>query len=136
MNAEAAPGPPVRRRGFVEVRWRQFRRAPRPVVRAVAISLIAALLAGAVYLAVDLGTTPAGAATGSDPRPLLIALYTLVVLVAGAIGTYLLVDQPTGAGGRPRRSVWSAALGLFAALPIAYLVLVVYGQIIRPLLIG
>jgi len=30
---------------------------------------------------------------------------------------------------------WSAALGLFAAIPIAYLVLVVVSQILKPLLI-
>ena len=33
--AGPAPRPEVRRRGFVEVRWRQFRHAPRPVFRAV-----------------------------------------------------------------------------------------------------
>jgi hypothetical protein len=33
-----------------------------------------------------------------------------------------------------RRSAWSAALGFFAAVPIAYLVMVVTVQIIRPLL--
>ena len=35
--------PEVRRRGFVEVRWRQFRRAPRPVFRAVMTSLSSAM---------------------------------------------------------------------------------------------
>jgi hypothetical protein len=33
-----------------------------------------------------------------------------------------------------RRSRWSLALGFFAAVPIAYLVLVVAVQVIRPLL--
>ena len=32
------------------------------------------------------------------------------------------------------RSGWSAALGFFAAVPIAYLILVVEGQILLPLL--
>ena len=48
--------------------------------------------------------------------------------------TYLIVPQPTGSGTVARRSAWSAALGFFAAVPIAYLVLVVAVQIIRPLL--
>jgi hypothetical protein len=135
MSVEAAP-PPVRRRGFFEVRWRQFRRAPRPVVRAVAVSVIAAIAAGAVYLVVDLASGSAGGGAGEDGRALAAVLYVAVVLVAGAVGTYLLVEQPTGAGGRPRRSAWSAALGLFAAIPIAYLVLVAYVQVLRPLLIG
>ena len=33
-----------------------------------------------------------------------------------------------------RRSRWSAALGFFAAVPIAYLVLVAAVQIVRPIL--
>ena len=39
MNDRAA-----RRRGWAEVRWRQFRNAPRPVVRAVLSSLVVAVL--------------------------------------------------------------------------------------------
>ena len=39
-----------------------------------------------------------------------------------------------GSGSVVRRSAWSAALGFFAAVPIAYLVLVVAVQIVRPLL--
>jgi hypothetical protein len=34
-----------------------------------------------------------------------------------------------------RRTGWSAALGFFAAVPIAYLVLVVAVQILKPLLV-
>ena len=46
-----APGESgVRRRSWWEVRWRQFRNAPRPVVRAVASSLAVALILGAAYL--------------------------------------------------------------------------------------
>jgi hypothetical protein len=33
------------------------------------------------------------------------------------------------------RTPWSAALGLFAAIPIAYLVLVVAIQVLKPLLV-
>ena len=48
--------------------------------------------------------------------------------------TYLIVPQPTGSGTRRTRTAWSAALGFFASVPIAYLVLVVVSQVIRPLL--
>ena len=48
--------------------------------------------------------------------------------------TYLIVPLPRGRRFRPRRTVWSAALGFFAAVPIAYLVLVVVIQVLRPLL--
>jgi hypothetical protein len=43
------------------------------------------------------------------------------------------VPQPTGSGTVARRSGWSAALGFFASVPIAYLVLVAAVQIVRPL---
>ena len=49
-------------------------------------------------------------------------------------GDLPVVPQPTGSGSVARRSAWSAALGFFAAVPIAYLVLVVAVQVIRPLL--
>ena len=43
---------------------------------------------------------------------------------------------PAGAGAaRTTRTPWSAALGLFAAVPIAYLVLVVLHEILKPLLV-
>ena len=54
--------------------------------------------------------------------------------VVGTVLTYLVVPQPTGSGTVVRRSAWSAALGFFAAVPIAYLVMVVAVQVIRPLL--
>ena len=53
--------------------------------------------------------------------------------ILGALITYLVVPQPTGSGRMVRRSRWSLALGFFAAVPIAYLVLVVAVQVIRPL---
>ena len=71
---------------------------------------------------------------GGDLRTLAVLVFVLIVLVAGSLITYLVVPQPTGSGTVRRRSRWSAALGLFAAVPIAYLVLVVEGQILRPLL--
>ena len=56
----------------------------------------------------------------------------LTVLVVGSVVTYLVVPQPSGSGSVRRRSAWSAALGFFAAVPIAYLVMVVALQIVRP----
>jgi hypothetical protein len=127
--------PAVHKRGWVEVRWRQFRRAPKPIVRAVASSLGVALGLGALYLVYDVAITRGARLPGGDLRVLAAAAYVGLVLGAGAVLTYLVVPQPTGAGPRDRfiRSRWSAALGFFAALPIAYLVLVLVAQVLKPL---
>jgi hypothetical protein len=126
---------PVRQRSWVSVRWRQFRNAPRPVVRAVLSSLVVAAVLAVAYLIYDIALSRGAAVPGGDLRVLAIAVYVLVVLVVGSLVTYLVVPQPTGAGpaGVRRRSGWSAALGFFAAVPIAYLVMVVATQIVRPL---
>ena len=63
-----------------------------------------------------------------------MTVYIVLVLVIGSVVTYLVVPQPTGSGHGSRRNGWSAALGFFAAVPIAYLVMVVAVQVIRPLL--
>ena len=126
MAASEAP----RRRSWAEVRWRQFRNAPRPVVRAVGSSLGVALVLGAAYLAYDL-TAPVADAAG---RTLWGALYVLGVLVVGSLLTWLIVPLPRGAGATAVRTPWSAMLGLFAAIPIAYLVLIVAFQVVKPLL--
>lgn len=125
-----------RRRGFFEVRWRQFRRAPRPVVRAVVSSLSVALALGIAFLAYDVALDRGAVMPGGDLRVGLLAAYVLVVLVAGAVITWLAVPLPTGPGSaRATRTPWSLALGLFAAAPIAYLVLVVLHEIVKPLLV-
>ena len=124
----AAVTPP--RRSWLSIRWRQFRNAPRPVVRAVGSSLGVALVLGAAFLAYDL-SAPAGEAGG---RALAGVLYVLGVLVAGSIITWLIVPLPRGSGSRAERTPWSAMLGLFAAIPIAYLVLVVAFDVVKPLL--
>jgi hypothetical protein len=121
-------------RSWLEVRWRQFRRAPRPVVRAVISSLGAAIVLGAAYLAYDVALYRGAPLPGGDLRVLFVVGYVGVVLFVGSIVTYLVVPLPTGASAKARRTPWSAALGFFAAVPIAYLVLVVVSQIIRPLL--
>ena len=121
------------RRSWAEVRWRQFRRAPRPVVRAVAASLSVAVVLAAVYLAYDVALGRDPDLPGGDLRTLAVAVYVVLVLAIGSVVTYLIVPQPTGSGTVARRNGWSAALGFFAAVPIAYLVLVVAVQVLRPL---
>ncbi len=135
---EAGDGPErsvaVRQRSWAEVRWRQFRHAPRPVVRAVLSSLIAAVGLAIGYVMYDVALSRGAALPGGDLRVLALAGYTAVVLLVGTVITYLVVPQPTGSSGVRRRSAWSAALGFFAAVPIAWLVMVVATQIVRPLL--
>ncbi len=124
---------PVRQRGWFEIRWRQLRNAPPPVVRAVAASIGVAAILGVAYLAYDLAISRGAALPGGDLRTLAGAGFVLAVTVLGSWITYLVVPQP----GRPGvRSRWSAALGLFAALPIAYLALVLLFQVVKPLLGG
>jgi hypothetical protein len=123
------------RRSWLGVRWRQFRNAPRPVVRAVASSLVVALVLGAAYLAYDVALSRGASLPGGDLRFGAAVLYVVAVLVAGSVITWLVVPLPRGAGARTTRTPWSAALGLFAAIPIAYLVLVVAIQVLRPLLV-
>lgn len=125
-----------RRRTAVEIRWRQFRNAPRPVGRAVASSLVVAVVGGLVYLAYDLAIDGGADLPGGDLRLLFLAAYVVVVLAVGSLVTWLVVPQPTGSGARIVRSPWSAALGLFAAIPICYLVLVAVLEVIKPLLTG
>jgi hypothetical protein len=127
--------PPIRRRSEAEIRWRQFRNAPRPVVRAVLSSLVVAIGLGVVYLAYDVAISRGTRLPGGDLRAAFVAIYVLVVLVTGSLVTYLVVPQPTGSGTRALRTPWSAALGFFAAVPICYLVLVVAVQILKPLLV-
>jgi hypothetical protein len=127
-----ADGRPVRQRSWAEVRWRQFRNAPRPVVRAVVVSLSVAIVAAVLYLAYDIALSRGVAVPGGDLRLLALAVYAVLVLAVGSLVTYLIVPQPTGSGTVRRRSGWSAALGFFAAVPIAWLVMVVAQQVVRP----
>lgn len=124
----------VRPRSWASVRWRQFRAAPRPVVRAVLSSLVVAIVLAVAYLAYDIALSRGATLPGGDLRALAIVVYVVVVLASGSTVTYLVVPQPTGAGTTARRTAWSAALGFFAAVPIAYLVMVAAVQIIRPLI--
>ena len=128
------PQPAVRRRSQVEIRWRQFRNAPRPVVRAVLSSLVVAAVLGLGYLLYDLAIRRGARLPGGDLRTLYLALDVCLVLAVGSIVTWLIVPQPRGSGTTTRRSGWSAALGFFAAVPVCYLVLVVVVQVLEPLL--
>jgi len=125
----------VPERSWVEVRWRQFRNAPRPIVRAVASSLVIAVVLGGALLVYDVALSRGATLPGGDLRAPAVAAYVVVVVAVGTIVTYLVVPQPTGSGERRTRTAWSAALGFFAAIPIAYLVLVVVSQVLKPLLV-
>jgi hypothetical protein len=129
------PGGNPPRRSWLSIRWRQFRNAPRPVVRAVGSSLAVAVLLGAAYLAYDVALSRGISLPGGDLRFAAAVLYVVAVLAAGSCITWLVVPLPRGAGERTTRTGWSAALGLFAAIPIAYLVLVVAIQVLKPLLV-
>jgi hypothetical protein len=125
--------PPVRRRSGAEVRWRQFRNAPRPVVRAVASSLAVAVVLAALYLLYDVALSRGIALPGGDLRVLAVTVYVVLVLLIGSLVTWLIVPLPSGSANTGKRTSWSAALGFFAAVPIAYLVMVAAVQIVRPL---
>jgi len=126
--------PDVHPRSWLEIRWRQFRNAPRPVVRAVLGSLVVAIVLGLGYLAYDVAIRRGLALPGGDLRTLYLVADVVVVLIVGSVVTWLVVPQPRGSGERTTRSAWSAALGFFAAVPISYLVLVVVVQVLEPLI--
>lgn len=132
---EPDPQPqPIRPRGWWEVRWRQARNPPPPVIRAVLADLGVAIAGALALLLYDLGLSRGAVLPGGDLRPLAFAVFVLVVVVAGSLLTYLWVPLPRPGTSAPGRSAWSAMLGFFAAWPVAYLVLVVTFQLIRPLL--
>ena len=129
--SQRQPGP-VRQRSWLEVRRRQLRSAPPPVFRAVLSSVAVATVLGVLFLAYDLALDAGVRLPGGDLRTLAGVIYVVAVTGLGALITYLVVPQP----GRPGvRSRWSAALGMFAALPIAYLALVILFQVVKPLLV-
>jgi hypothetical protein len=97
----------------------------------VASSAAVAAILGILLLAYDLALEGGVELPGGDLRLGAGVAFVAAVAILGAWMTYLVVPQP----GRPGvRSGWSAALGLFAALPIAYLALVLLFQVVKPLL--
>lgn len=115
-------------RSWLEVRWRQLRNPPPPVLRAVLANLAVALVGGLGLLVYTL-SVPAG-----TPLGLAVVMFVLPVVTAGSVLTYLWVELPTGGSGVRRRSGWAALLGLFASLPIAYLVIILVLQVLAPAL--
>jgi hypothetical protein len=114
---------PPTQRSWLEVRWRQFKNPPQPVFRAVTVNLAVAIVGGLLLFVLAL------VAPSADLTPWIV-LYVVVVLVAGTLATYLWVRLPSGASGERNRSAWSGVLGFFAAVPIAYIVLVVVFQVL------
>jgi hypothetical protein len=121
----SAPRPA--RRSWWQVRWRQLRNPPPPVLRAVLANLLVAGAGGALLLAYSL------LEPGAD-LVLPVAVFVIAVLLAGSVLTYLWVELPTGTAGVRRRSAWAGLLGFFAAAPICYLVLVVVFELLEPAL--
>jgi len=130
-DAAATPDEPaasaVRQRSELEIRWRQTRNAPPPVVRAVVANIAVAAVGGIILLLLDW-------LAAADANGLAPLIYVIVVIASGSALTYLWVELPTGASGERRRSPWAAVLGFFASIPIVYLSLVVIFQVLRPLL--
>jgi hypothetical protein len=122
----------VKQRSELEIRWRQARNAPPPVVRAVLANVAVAVVGGIVLLLTDWlashGVLPEFVL---DLGPL---VYVAVVVVSGTVFTYLWVELPTGVPGEKRRSPWAGVLGFFASIPIVYLSLVIIFEVLRPLL--
>lgn len=122
----------VRQRSELEIRWRQARNAPPPVVRAVLANVAVAFVAGLVLLLTDwLVSHDMLPRYLQDLGPI---VYVLVVVISGSVFTYLWVELPTGVPGEKRRSPWAGVLGFFASIPIVYLALVIIFEILRPLL--
>jgi hypothetical protein len=97
-------------------------------------SLVIAIVLAVAYLAYDLAIVRGADLPGGDLRLLALVVYGVAVLGVGTVVTYLVVPQPSGSGRARRRSAWSAALGFFAAVPIAWLVMIVTLQLVRPML--
>jgi hypothetical protein len=133
-----------RPRGFVGRRLYQLQHAPRPVFRAVFASGGSATIFSLLYLAYDVQVERALRDGGSlinvvgraDLRAEAAALLVLLTVVFGSLLTFLIVPQPTADGRSTQRSGWSAALGFFASLPIAYIALVVESQFLKPILLS
>lgn len=122
----------IRQRSELEIRWRQTRNAPPPVVRAVLANLAVAIVGGILLLLSD-WLTSRGVLPDSM-RSLAPVIYVGAVIVSGTFFTYLWVELPTGVPGEKRRSAWAAVLGFFASIPTVYLSLVVIFEVLRPML--
>jgi hypothetical protein len=122
----------IRQRSELEIRWRQARNAPPPVVRAVLANVAVAFVGGLVLLLADWFVSRD--MLPGYLRDLGPIIYVVVVVISGSVFTYLWVELPTGVPGEKRRSPWAGVLGFFASIPIVYLALVIIFEILRPLL--
>jgi hypothetical protein len=134
ISPAGRPRSTPRPRSWWAIRWRQFKNAPRPIVRAVTSSLVVAVALGILYLAYDVAISRGAVLPGGDLRFAAVALDVLLVVLFGSVVTWLIVPLPRGSGTTTTRTPWSAALGFLAAIPVAYLVLVVESQVLKPLL--
>lgn len=125
---------PPAQRSWLDIRLRQARNPPPPVLRAVLANVAVAAVGGVIVLLYEILVSRGTVLPGGDMRTLVVSIYVLTVIVAGSLLTYLWVELPTGSGGARGRSGWAALLGFFASLPIVYLSLVVIFQLIAPLL--
>ena len=107
---------------------RQLRNPPPPVFRAVVADLLIAV-AGGIGLLLYTLSQPIGANLAPA-----VGMFVIGVVGIGSVLTYLWVELPSGASGVRRRSAWAALLGVFAALPIAYLVIIIVLQVLAPAL--
>jgi len=131
---DAASAAAIRQRSELEIRWRQARNPPPPVLRAVVANVVVASVGAVVLIAYDWLVAHGAALPGGDQRTLVVGAYIVGVAVVGSLLTYLWVELPTGAGGERRRSPWAALLGFFASIPITYMAIVLAFQVVRPLL--
>ena len=130
-----------RPRGFIGRRIYQLLHAPKPVFRAVFSNVSVAALFTLVYLVYDLqveralrnGADLSGVFGGRDLRTEAAALLVLGTVIFGSLITYIVVPQPRADGAGTERSGWSAVLGFFASLPVAYIALVIESQFLKPL---
>jgi len=130
-----------RPRGFIGRRVYQLLHAPKPVFRAVFSNVSIATLLTLGYLLYDLqvehalrnGADLSGVIGGRDLRTEAAALLVLGTVIFGSLITYLIVPQPRANGSGTERSGWSAVLGFFASLPVAYIALVIESQFLKPL---
>ena len=125
------PRPAPRERSELEIRWRQARNPPPPVVRAVVANVAVATIGGIILVIYD-WIASRGDAAGGDLRTVAVVLYGIVVVVMGSALTWRWVELPTGSGTERARSPWAALLGFFASIPILYIALVIIFQVLRP----
>lgn len=134
---------PPRPRGFIGRRLYQLMHAPKPVFRAVFANVSIATLLTCAYLLYDLqveralrsGADLGSVIGGSDLRTEAAALLVLGTVIFGSLLTYVIVPQPRADGSGSERSGWSALLGFFASLPVAYIALVIESQLLKPLFV-